>query len=135
MPAKTYRLIDANLNRVREGLRVVEDTLRFVLSNNEQAAKLKRIRHQLDKKAGAIYPQLILARSVEEDKNSGLAEAGRKNLISLLIANFRRAEEGLRVLEEYGKLISAGAGDDFKKLRFQVYQIEKEVMELAVVKQ
>ncbi len=129
---KTYRLIDANLNRVREGLRVVEDTLRFVLSDNEQAAKLKRVRHQLDKKAGAIYPQLILARSVEEDKNSGLAEDGRKSLISLLIANFRRAEEGLRVLEEYGKLVSAVAGDDFKKLRFQVYQIEKEVMEVVM---
>jgi len=56
----------------------------------------------LDKKAGAVYPRLILARSVEEDKNSSLAEEGRESLSSLLIANFRRAEEGLRVLEEYG---------------------------------
>lgn len=125
---KIYRLIDANLNRVREGLRVIEDSLRFVFKDFEQAAKLKRIRHRLDRKTKDIYPQLLLARDVEEDKNARLWEGKRNNLSSILAANFRRVEEGLRVLEEYGKLISAAAGDDFKKLRFQVYQREKEIM-------
>jgi len=50
-------------------------------------------------------------------------------LKAVLAANFRRVEESLRVLEEYGKLVSPSAGAKFKKIRFAAYILEKEMLD------
>jgi thiamine-phosphate pyrophosphorylase len=39
------RLIDANLNRAREGLRVLEDLARFELDDAALSERAKQIRH------------------------------------------------------------------------------------------
>jgi len=128
-PIKTYRIIDANLNRAREGLRVIEDTLRFVFDNPNPAKRIKRIRHELDHAAAKVYPSLISARNSQKDFGARTKERGkREGVKGILMANFRRTEEALRVLEEYSRMISGEYFHPFKRLRFRVYTVEKEVM-------
>lgn len=125
---KYFRLFDANLNRCREGLRVIEDTARFVLKKEKVYMQIRSLRHTLDKLTRAVYPELLAHRDSVADAGRKIKEGGRSNLRSVLIANFRRAEESLRVLEEYGKLVSSSAGSKFKKVRFAVYTIEKQIL-------
>ena len=121
--------MDANLNRAREGLRVIEDTARFVEGNSRAFKELRAARHSLDKITRDIYPELLKQRDSRSDEGRTIKEEGtRKGMSSLLGANFRRVEESLRVLEEYGKLIAPGAAAVFKRLRFKAYALEKEFL-------
>jgi thiamine-phosphate pyrophosphorylase len=121
------RLIDANLNRCREGLRVVEDTARFVLEKDKLYKEVRALRHRLDTLTRHIYPELLQQRDSVADAGRVIKEGRRENIGGVLAANFRRAEESLRVLEEYGRLIAPAAGPEIKKIRFAVYTLEKEV--------
>lgn len=123
-----YRLLDANLNRSREGLRVIEDVARFLYNDKELCKKLKNLRHNLSKITKSVYPRLVKSRDSKKDVGLSIKEGKRGNLKDILFANFRRVEEGIRVLEEFSRLISADAGDRFKKIRFKVYGIEKEIV-------
>lgn len=122
---KIYRVIDANLNRAREGLRVIEDTARFVNVNDKLFAQVRAARHKLDKTTRNIYPELIAERDSKGDKGRTVKEGKRQNIKALLSANFRRVQEALRVLEEYGKIVSPKAAPVFKKIRFQTYILER----------
>ncbi|MFH1238680.1 MAG: thiamine-phosphate pyrophosphorylase [bacterium] len=125
---KIYRIIDANLNRAREGLRVIEDGARFIFNDKALTARLKKIRHELSIVAGKVYPKLIGARDSAGDVGASPQEEKRENLSGLLIANFRRVEEAVRVLEEFSRLISEEAGYKFKQIRFKMYVMEKKIM-------
>ncbi len=121
-----FRLLDANLNRCREGLRVLEDTARFVHADGGFFQEFRRERHKLDILTRRLYPELIAARESRNDEGRLMRETGRTDVNALIFANFRRCEESLRVLEEYGKLFSARAGSEFKEIRFTIYTLEKE---------
>ena len=54
-------------------------------------------------------------------------EQSRQNLKNIVIANFKRAEESLRVLEEYSKIIDFDIALKYKALRYKVYTIEKKM--------
>ena len=120
-----FRLIDANLNRCREGLRVVEDTARFISEEENSYKKIRSLRHKLEGLTKGIYPELLLNRDSINDSGRTIKEGKRKGIKEVLIANFKRAQEALRVLEEYGRLIAPSAGAGFKKIRYSVYNIEK----------
>ena len=120
-----FRLIDANLNRCREGLRVVEDTARFILEEEKIYKQIRSLRHKLEGLTRDIYPELLRNRDSINDSGRAIKEGKRKSIREVLIANFKRAQEALRVLEEYGRLISPSAGAGFKKIRYGVYNIEK----------
>jgi thiamine-phosphate pyrophosphorylase len=124
-----FRLFDANLNRCREGLRVIEDTARFVLDKDAIYRKARALRHKADAVTRGIYPALLAQRDSVSDFGRRLKEGGRGGLKAVLAANFRRVEESLRVLEEYGKLVSPAAGAKFKKIRFASYALEKKMLE------
>jgi len=124
---RIHRLLDANFNRAREGLRIVEDVFRFVLSNCRIAVELKKIRLELNEIVQKMYPQLIQARDVSADFGAKTREKKRKDLRNIVLANFSRSEEALRVLEEFGKIISSSLGEKFKRLRFRVYALEKDI--------
>ena len=126
-----YRVIDANLNRLREGVRVSEEVFRFIYENESLALSLKKIRHEvmaieqsLDEK------QLLLARDSSGDMFSAGMEAkesSRKNIEVLLKANLRRSQEAARVLEEFLKMSDVPeSAETAKVIRFTLYQIEKE---------
>lgn len=123
------RVIDANLNRAREGLRVIEDTARFVTGSGKAFKELRGARHTLDRITRGMYPELLRQRDSGSDEGRTIKEEKkRRGIKALLSANFRRVEESLRVLEEYGKLASPGAAPVFKKLRFKMYILEKEFL-------
>jgi len=128
---EVLRILDANLNRVSEGLRVIEDGVRFILNQRDLTRQIREIRHSLMRKAGEIpgahWGKLIASREVGGDVGKDLGKEGRENFRDLIRANFRRVEEAQRSLEEFGKLFSPALGQSFKELRFKTYSLEKKV--------
>ena len=124
MTTKNLRLIDANLNRLSEGIRVVEDIFRYILDDKTISQKLKSLRH---KTKIDIYKELLNSRDIKNDvlKTSTKSEQTREDLNSILIANFKRAQQSARVLEEFTKLISIEDSENFKYIRYELYDIEK----------
>ncbi len=125
MEKSTLRLLDANLNRLKEGIRVVEDIFRYKYNNKNLSLRLKELRHsaRLDFDTNA----LLNSRDIKNDvlKTSIESEKIRKNLQDILLANFKRAEESARVLEECLKLEYQAKSTDFKNLRYELYELEK----------
>lgn len=126
-----YRIIDANLNRAREGLRVCEDICRFVWDQREGARGFKEIRHRL---TGVIMsldiPKLLESRNIEGDvgKITLDGELRRRDAEDIFYANAQRVKESIRVLEEFAKLRNAPLAKDLKKLRYRIYALEKKVV-------
>jgi len=122
--ASLLRLVDANLNRLKEGVRVVEDICRFVFGFKDEASRLKALRH--DARTSELL-EALKHRDTNTDilKSTTKTEKSRENITSLLIANFKRAQESARVLEEVLKLFSVDEAENFKKIRYELYDIEK----------
>lgn len=126
------RIIDANANRCREGLRVVEDVFRLYLEDGGMSRSLKRLRHGLEGAMLALATprELLEARDAAADpgaRTMTASEDSRRDLAAVLRANFRRSQESLRVLEETSKVLRRGQAAAFKGLRFRCYAIEKEL--------
>jgi thiamine-phosphate pyrophosphorylase len=127
-PLAIARILDANLDRSREGLRIIEEWCRFGLNHSQLAQSCKEMRQELARWHTA---DLRLARDTPADVGTSLshpAEETRSNLANLLQANLCRVQEALRVLEEYGKLYNPLMGESFKQLRYQVYAIESQLL-------
>ncbi len=126
--ASLYRVLDANVNRAREGLRVLEDTARFVWNAAPLFSSLRDARHGVDRATRSAYPKLVNGRESAADLGRRMAEGKSRDWPGLVAANFRRVQEALRVLEEYGKVFSPDAVGQFKKIRFQMYVNEKKAL-------
>lgn len=119
-----FRILDANLDRAREGLRVIEEWCRLGLDQADLANQCKHLRQQL---AQWHRPEYRQARDTPNDVGTALThpnESTRSDIPALLAANFARVQEALRVLEEYGKIGSPEMAANFKQLRYQVYSLE-----------
>ncbi|MEA3289121.1 MAG: thiamine-phosphate pyrophosphorylase [Campylobacterota bacterium] len=127
MTKENLRLLDANLNRLREGIRVVEDICRYIFNDKQTSQKLKNLRHN---SRINLYEQLLDSRDIVNDvlKSTTKSEQNRDDLNSILIANFKRAQESSRVLEEFGKLISSEISENFKNIRYELYDLEKVIL-------
>ncbi len=126
--AVVVRILDANANRCAEGLRVVEEIARFSAEDASMTGRLKDVRHRVRRSAEAIARGALRHRDSAGDVGSGSAtasELARGSLAAVARANFARAEEALRVLEEFGKLIDDEGARVFKSLRFELYAIER----------
>lgn len=128
IPASVLRLLDANLNRAREGVRVVEDTARFVWNEKQFYARLRAVRHDLHRVTASAYETLVLARDTDGDAGRVIKEPDRRTMKGLISANLRRAQEAVRVLEEYSKVFSPKAAAQLKVIRFKLYQEEKKIL-------
>jgi thiamine-phosphate pyrophosphorylase len=118
------RILDANLDRAREGLRTIEEWCRFGLDNSVLAQECKNLRQEL---AAWHTAELRAARNTSGDVGTQLShpqEEQRESLDQLLIANLCRVQEALRVLEEYSKLITPAMSSSCKQLRYRVYGLE-----------
>jgi len=122
-----YRVIDANLNRLKEGIRVVEDIMRYRDNNKELSSQLKSLRH---KARINETKNLLQNRDSINDvlRSSTKSEQNRNNIISIIAANFKRAEESSRVLEEIYKLQNIEYSENFKQIRYELYNLEKEII-------
>ena len=123
-----YRVIDANLNRLREGIRVVEDILRYRDNEKTIASRLKHLRHKTKIKETVT---LLKERDSINDvlRSSTKSELNRDNISTIIIANFKRAQESARVLEELFKLNSFEYSENFKHIRYELYDIEKKILQ------
>jgi thiamine-phosphate pyrophosphorylase len=126
---RILRTIDANLNRISEGLRVLEDISRFIVEDINSSQQLKSIRHELSQSVGELSLNLLKNRDVEGDIGAKFdLTTDHQDLTAVSRANSKRVEEGLRVLEELAKLpefknvLSAA---ELKESRYLVYSIEK----------
>jgi thiamine-phosphate pyrophosphorylase len=126
--AGVARLLDANLNRAREGLRVLEDTARFLWADASTYKRLRALRHRLHEATALSYKRLVHARDSGDDPGRRIPEGGRASVAAIVAANMRRAQEAVRVLEEYGKIFSKGAGAEFKAIRYALYREEKRIV-------
>ncbi|MFC1485234.1 thiamine-phosphate pyrophosphorylase [bacterium] len=124
---KILRICDANCNRAKEGLRVVEEYIRFYLNDAILLDEIRKIRHDLGLAITDIYQDLIKERDIFSDKGLDFKEKDRDTLKSMIIANSKRAQEAMRVLEEYSKLLFYEKASIFKNLRFQMYDLEKQI--------
>ena len=131
MPRQTLRIIDANCNRIGEGLRFLEDVARFLLNDADLSHQLKVMRHNLVKNLNQFGPALISERNAETDVGIDSEISHRQDLLSLVTANARRVEEALRVIEELSKLpdlSSALHSRDFGTARFNLYTLQRELL-------
>jgi thiamine-phosphate pyrophosphorylase len=129
---QALRILDANLNRSREGLRVCEEVARFVLDDAAVTRRLKAARHAVTAALRRLpFPpsELTAARDSTGDVGRGASplERGRGDALDLFLANAERAKEALRVLEEFSKVVG-GDPAAFKRIRFHVYAIEKRTL-------
>ncbi len=124
---KTLRILDANLNRAREGIRVVEDAARYMWDAAPIYRCLRSLRHQLHELSASHYGDLLEARESQVDVGRTIREKSRSSVQAVLASNMRRAQEAIRVLEEYNKVFSPKTSDGFKKVRYRLYIEEKKI--------
>jgi len=125
-----YRILDANLNRLREGLRVVEEYFRFIENNAELSIQLKGLRHELKEiELHLGRDNLIANRDTATDcfsNENRPEELTRECIEDIVIAGFKRSQEASRVIEEYAKVAHMpDVSERAKKIRFTLYTIEK----------
>ena len=131
---QTLRIIDANLNRVGEGLRLLEDIARLLLNDAALTQQLKTMRHELIRSDSSFQQQLLQSRNSEGDVGVDIEVAGEgkeRELPTVLVANSRRVQESLRVLEELAKMPEIACKLDsgkFKHARFDVYTLEQKLL-------
>jgi thiamine-phosphate pyrophosphorylase len=118
-------VVDANLNRLKEGIRVIEDIARYVHNDKKLSTSLKNLRHQC-----RIEPleELLASRDSINDvlRPTMQSEMNRSDLRSILVANYKRGQESSRVLEELYKIVEPKMSETFKQIRYELYTLEKE---------
>ncbi len=125
------RLIDANLDRAREGLRVVEDWCRFGLNRKDLVISLKDWRQRLGHLHHSRYKR---ARSTAADQGAGLSHPAQGERITseqVVAANCARVQEALRVLEEFSRQGDAELAETAADIRYGLYDMEVTVLQAS----
>lgn len=125
----THRILDASANRATEGLRVVEDYVRFVLNDEHLARRLKQTRHDLAAACAKLlgtdrYPSRDTPGDVGTEISTQ-SEGERVDAWGVCVASLERTKQSLRSLEEFGKVSSPEFAAQFESLRYQLYTLEK----------
>lgn len=124
------RLIDANANRAREALRVLEDYARFVLDDDGLCAGLKKLRHTIAAALGGVLAEAVLHRDTPGDVGTGVktgSELEREDLGHVVTAAGKRLGEALRSLEEYLKVDHVEASRAIERCRYEAYELERRI--------
>ena len=130
MDGGILRILDANANRAREALRVIEDYARFVLDDATLCSDLKTLRHDLTQALASVLPEAILWRDTPGDVGTAVkteAELQRDDLFHVVTASSKRLGEALRTLEEYLKTSTPQAAAQIEKIRYRFYDIEQRI--------
>jgi len=130
MDPTTGRILDANANRAREGLRVMEDHCRFALDDAPTAERIKHLRHELSSLLRQAWPPgvLLAARNTQGDVGRDIStpqEEARTGTEAVVVAAARRVTEALRCLEEYAKCEHPNVARSFETMRYCAYEIEQ----------
>ena len=131
---RIYQIIDANLDRAREGLRVLEDWARFGLGKEKYVERIKNFRHILGKNHLEVYKQ---SRNHIKDKCKGLShqeQFNRKTSEQIISSNSARVQEALRVIEEFSRLQNHELSKIASKIRYEIYTIEIDLLSYSKFK-
>jgi thiamine-phosphate pyrophosphorylase len=132
MANPVYRIIDADFNRAREALRVIEDFCRFALTSDPLTTSTKQLRHELCAAISKLdASQLVAARDVIGDVGAGKTvdnQLQRSNLRDCFTAGCKRLTESLRALTEMTQTINPEVAQTVEKLRFSAYTLEKDIL-------
>ncbi len=132
LPPDQLRIIDANLNRIGEGLRVLEEFARFSLNDAPLSQRFKDLRHRLAATDAGLQARLLGARDAAGDVGAVMEAPGQdepRDAAAAVTANARRVQESLRVLEEIARTPVPGLdANNFKEARFTVYTLEKDLL-------
>ncbi|MCA9139229.1 MAG: thiamine phosphate synthase [Planctomycetales bacterium] len=127
----TYRILDASANRATEGIRTIEEFLRFGLDDSAASADAKQLRHDLTAALGRLDRTLLLAaRDTDSDVGTAIgtqAEYQRAKTADVITAAAQRVQQSLRVLEEYGKTIDVEFARQIETLRYRAYTVHRRV--------
>ncbi len=130
--ADALRVIDVNVNRAREALRVIEDYARFVLDDADAAAAVKHCRHALREIIDGLgADRLLAARDIAGDVGRELktpAELTRDSSEGVVRAAFARLSEAARGMGEYGKIVAETAAARAETLRYRTYELEQRIV-------
>lgn len=123
------RIIDANLNRATEALRVIEEIARFHLDNTALSKELKTVRHEISTHMDKYYEAMLYARDTEGDVGTTISSpTSRTDILTIFKANFKRMQQALRTLAEYSQAEGIQS-EVFEKARYQSYTWEKKMFE------
>lgn len=136
------RIIDANANRAREALRVLEDAARFLLGSRALSETLKVIRHELAQALAGMPGGEgvgLAHRDTPHDVGTTIktdAEYTRLGARDVVLAAGKRLTEALRSIEEYAKamprLTGGAAPEEFaakvESLRYKAYSVERRLL-------
>ena len=120
--ADAARVVDANLNRARESLRVIDDYCRFVLNDAVLTEQVKRARHDLATATRGVA--VLAARDTPGDVGTGVTADGeyvRRGPAEVAAVNLKRLQEALRSVEEYGKMFGPDLPRRAEVIRYQAY--------------
>jgi thiamine-phosphate pyrophosphorylase len=119
-------MIDANLNRLREGIRTAEDICRYIYNDAKLAKELKAMRHLV---RTSLFEASLMARDVDKDvlRPTTKTESSRSDIKHIMIANLKRSQESARSLEETLKIFNAQDAENFKSIRYRLYATEQEI--------
>jgi len=125
------RAVDANANRAREALRVLDDYVRFVLDDATLTEEVKGLRHEFAALIGQLPPSLLdESRDTLRDIGTGIASPGemvRHSPADVARVNFKRLQEALRSLEEFGKVLAPQLVAGLEAIRYRAYTVERAV--------
>jgi len=124
------RIVDVNLNRLTEALKVLEDVVRLGLEDRRLLARIRALRERVSRATRSLRRQVITSRQSESDlgRSDRFDRMKRRGLEDVLMANFKRAEEAARVLEEVLKIETPRLAARCKEVRFRLYDLEKEAV-------
>lgn len=132
MERSVYRIIDANFNRAREAVRVIEEYCRFVLNSEPLTARAKQLRHELCGAIGNLdSAKLIASRDTLGDVGVGQVvenQLGRGDLMDSFTAACRRLGEAMRVLTEVIVPVNPSLAQKIEDLRYRAYTLEKDIV-------
>jgi len=139
MSHRPLRIIDANLNRSSEGLRVLEDVARFLLNDVGLSQRLRTLRHDLAQETKSLSLGLLSQRDSAHDvghpsskkRELTMETTSLQGLLDLVTANAKRVEESLRVIEELAKLPEISSmlnSASFEQMRFALYSLERDLL-------
>lgn len=117
------RLLDANFNRAREALRVLEDLVRFGRDDRSGREALKRLRHRLSALERPMAARLLAARDSARDVGRGDAPGATRG--DAASANFKRSQEALRSIEEGAKTFDPVLARAASAIRYELYDLER----------
>ncbi len=132
MERAVYRIIDANFNRSREAIRVIEEFCRFALNSGPLTERAKQIRHELSSAIGRLNAgRLVSSRDTLGDVGVGKTvdeQLVRGELRDCFTAGCKRLTEALRALAEMAQTQDRSVAETIEKLRYAAYTLEKDIV-------